>query len=50
MATVYNINLTSHWINYSEEELERILKFALKSIDSKNEITCEVKRKSNENN
>ena len=25
MATIYKLELVSHWINYTEEELEKIL-------------------------
>ena len=29
MATVYNIKLTSHWVNYTEEELKELILKAL---------------------
>ncbi len=30
MATVYKVEVVSYWINYSKEELERILNEAIK--------------------
>lgn len=45
MATVYNIKLTSHWINYSEKELEDKIKKLLKEDEKKNEFSVEVIRK-----
>ncbi len=30
MATVYKAEVVSHWINYSKEELERLLNEAIK--------------------
>lgn len=29
MATIYNVEITSHWISYSKEDLEMILKNTL---------------------
>lgn len=48
MATVYKIELCSHWVNYSPEELKKVLEKALKEseISKRNEVTIdEVKRK-----
>lgn len=44
MATVYKVEVVSHWINYSQEDLENILTEALKKIESKkgNVIKFEV--------
>ncbi len=44
MATIYKIELTSHWINYPKEELQKILNEASKKIDSDkgNTIQMEV--------
>ena len=44
MATVYKVVVTSHWINYSKEELEEILNEAIEYLDNENgnEITIEV--------
>ena len=33
MATVYKVEVTSHWINYPEEELQKILEEAVKKIE-----------------
>lgn len=40
MTTVYKVEVTSHWINYSEKELEKILIEAVRKIERKkgNEI------------
>ena len=45
MATVYEIELTSHWINYSPEELAKKIKELLQADQKKNEYSIEVKRK-----
>jgi len=47
MATVYKVEVVSHWINYTKEELERILKEALKKqIETEsNEITITVEER-----
>lgn len=47
MSTVYNIQVVSHWVNYSEDELLNKLKEAVKKLESEsnNEITIEVKKK-----
>ena len=33
MATVYKVELTSHWINYTEEDLQKLLEIAVKRIE-----------------
>lgn len=43
MATVYKVEITSHWVNYQEKELKKMLEKALKD-EGGNEITVEVKR------
>ena len=47
MATIYKVEVVSHWINYTEEELERILNEAIKKqIEVEgNEITIEVQER-----
>ena len=47
MATVYKIELVSHWVNYPPEELKKVLEKALKSseLSERNEVTIEVERK-----
>lgn len=44
MATVYKVEVVSHWIDYTESELEKILTEAIKKQlkDESNEITVEV--------
>ena len=44
MATVYKIELTSHWINYTEKELADKIKKLLKEDENKNVYSREVKR------
>ena len=47
MATVYEVEVVSHWINYTKEDLQEILKKALIKVqeETSNEITIEVKKK-----
>jgi hypothetical protein len=47
MATVYNIELVSHWKNYSEKELKEIITNALKDKEKVkgNTITLKVEKK-----
>jgi hypothetical protein len=47
MATIYKVEVVSHWINYTKEELERILNEAIKKqIEVEgNEITIEVQER-----
>lgn len=44
MATVYKVEVVSHWINYTKEELQKILQEAIKKhIEAEgNEITFDV--------
>jgi len=47
MATIYKVEIVSHWISYTKEQLEEIL---LKGIESKekekgNEIQIRVKKR-----
>lgn len=44
MATIYKIELVSHWANYTKEQLKKILEEALKEKERNkgNEITIEV--------
>jgi hypothetical protein len=47
MATIYKVEVVSHWINYTKEELERILNETIKKqIEVEgNEITIEVQER-----
>lgn len=47
MATVYEVEVVSHWIKYTKEELENILTEAIKKIEFKkgNEIKIKVNKK-----
>lgn len=47
MATIYKVEVISHWINYTKEELERILNEAIKKqIEVEgNEISIEVQER-----
>ena len=47
MATVYKVEVVSHWINYSKEELQIILNEAIKKQikTESNEITIEVQER-----
>ena len=40
MATIYKVEVVSHWVNYSEEELQKKLEAALK--EKGNQITVNV--------
>ena len=43
MATVYKVELVSHWINYTKEDLQKLLEKAVKTIEvNGNEIQIEV--------
>lgn len=43
MATVYKVEIVSHWLNYPKEELEKKLREAVKTIEEHgNEITVKV--------
>jgi hypothetical protein len=46
MATVYNIEVTSHWVNFPEEELKILIENAIKKskeFGHSNQITIEIK-------
>ena len=47
MATIYKVEVVSHWINYTKEELQKILNEAIKKqIEAEsNEITIEVQER-----
>ena len=47
MAAVYKVEVVSHWINYSKEELEKVLTEAVKKIEREkgNEIQIRVKER-----
>jgi hypothetical protein len=52
MATIYKVEIVSHWVNYNEETLKKILEKSLleKSLlqngyGKGNEFTIKVKRK-----
>lgn len=44
MATVYKVEVVSHWISYSKEDLEKILTEAVKKIEREkgNELQIKV--------
>jgi len=46
MATIYKIELVSHWTDYTKEQLQKLLENAIKKDKEikkyKNEITIEV--------
>ncbi len=46
MATVYKVEVVSHWISYTKEELEKILTEAVKKIEIEkgNEIKIKVNK------
>jgi len=46
MATVYKVEVVSHWINYTEEQLKQMIEDAIKEKERKkgNEIQIKVKR------
>jgi hypothetical protein len=43
MATVYKVEVVSHWISYSKEELELILTDAVNKIESEKGNTIEIR-------
>jgi len=43
MATVYKVEVVSHWISYSKEELELILTDAVNKIESEKGNTIKIK-------
>ena len=42
MATVYKAEITSHWISYSKEELERILTEAITKVEREKGNTIQI--------
>lgn len=44
MATVYKIELTSHWLNYQPRDIEKIIEKAMYSEDM-NGVTVKAERK-----
>jgi predicted kinase len=47
MATIYEVEIVSHWINYPKEELQKRLEEANKTIEENgNEIDVKVKTRS----
>ena len=43
MATVYKVELVSHWISYTKEDLQKLLEIAVKRIElNGNEIQIKV--------
>ena len=47
MATVYKAEITSHWISYPKEELEKILNEAIKKVKFEKGNTIQIKIESN---
>ena len=46
MATVYEIKVVSHWVNYTKEDLQKLLGKAVKTIEiDGNEIQVEVTKR-----
>ncbi len=47
MATIYKIELVSHWLNYPPEEVKKIIEDAFKKAEDnpRSEITANVERK-----
>jgi hypothetical protein len=43
MATIYKVEVTSHWISYSKEELEKILTEAVKKIEFEKGNTIQIR-------
>lgn len=45
MATVYSVEVVSYWVSYSKEDLEKMLREAVKRIevDNCNQIEIRVK-------
>jgi len=43
MATVYKVEVVSHWINYTEEELQKILEDAIKDKERDKGNTIQIK-------
>jgi hypothetical protein len=47
MATVYKVEVTSHWVSYTKEQIQQILDEAAKKIDKEkgNEIQFHVRER-----
>ena len=45
MATIYKIEVVSHWINYTPEEIEKAIKEAIEKLNYTNEVTVNAERK-----
>jgi hypothetical protein len=45
MATIYKVEIVSHWINYDKESFKAIIKKALEDAEI-NEFTVEVETRS----
>lgn len=45
MATVYNVKVVSHWINYSEKQLQKMLEDAIKQQEREKGNTMQIKVK-----
>ena len=47
MATFYKVEVVSHWINYTEEELQKLLEDAIKQKEREkgNEIQIKVEER-----
>ncbi len=45
MATIYKVEVVSHWINYTKEQLEEILLEGIKDKEKGNEIQIRVKER-----
>ena len=43
MATVYNVKVVSHWINYTEEQLQKMLEDAIKDKEREKGNTIQIK-------
>jgi hypothetical protein len=43
MATVYKVEVVSHWISYSKEELELILTEAVNKVEREKGNTIQIK-------
>lgn len=43
MATVYKVEVVSHWISYSKEELEKILREAVEKIEREKGNNMQIK-------
>ena len=45
MATVYKIELVSHWVNYHPKDIEKIIKEALKQKGNEIEVKAQEVKK-----